>query len=184
VKKFRILGVRAVASAVAGSALLLSAVVPPAHAETRAVRDEVGDTNAANDVTRVKINNGSRRVRVVAKYRDLGPGHLSSGVTIDTGVKGRWAYYLGRHQDFDGSWVVRLVRFHQDEPGRSRRVSCPAKGVGYFPGDESKIVFTLPQRCFGKHKGDAWFQVSGAQSEGSAPPPEYAPRKPVFVARG
>jgi len=174
---------RLAAAGMTASALLVTAAVSPAHAARDRVDDKVGDSRAYNDVTRVTIKNGAKRIHVVAKYRNLGRKNFSSGVTIDTGDKGKWVYRFARYEDWDGEMVERLIHYNRKRPASGHRVACHRADVGYFPGPESKMVFTLPQRCL-KIAGDAWFQVSGGMSEGEEPGYEEAPKRPVFVARG
>ena len=172
------------AAAVLVAAVMALASSTQAHAAREKVSDRVRDTNAANDVTQLAIKNGPDRIRVGAHFRNLGPKHISSMVEIDTGAKGAWIYGLARRQDFDGDWEVRLFRFNREQK-TSKRVECHHKSADAFPGPRSKIVFTLPQRCLGKHAGDARFRVIGAQHEGSGPPKaEYAPKRRVLVERG
>ena len=172
------------AAAVLMSAVMVVANTTVAQAERARVSDRVGDTNAANDVTEIAIKNGPKRIRVGAHFRNLGPKHISSLVEIDTGAKGAWIYGLARRRDLDGDWEVRLFRFNREQK-TSKRVACHHKSADSFPGPKSKIVFRLPQRCLGKHAGDARFRVLAAQHEGSGPPKqEYAPKRRVLVERG
>jgi hypothetical protein len=170
---------------VAALAILLSTTFSPAQAATRRVPDKVGDSNAANDVTWLKIHNGRHRFRVVAHFRDLGSDTYSEGVALDTGKKGAWGFFLTRYENYESEkGRVRLSR-SRSHPYRYHRVTCPRARVDYYPGPKSKIIYEVPQRCLGEHKGHAWVQESGAYHEGPNPPkPEHAPNKPVLVARG
>ena len=184
--RIRHLARRGVGTAVAVlvAVVVVAASSTVAQAAQEKVSDRVGDTNAANDVTQVAIKNGPNRIRVVAHFRNLGPKHIGSLVEIDTGAKGQWIYGLARRQDLDGNWEMRLFRFNREQKA-SKRVACHRKDADAFPGPRSKIVFTVPQRCLGKHAGDARFRVITAQHEGSGPPKqEYAPRRRVPVERG
>lgn len=181
---------RLLAAGIAASALLLTGAVSPAQAATRTVNDKVGDSNAANDITRVRFDNGRQRIRVAVHYRDLGHhpvGHrnLGAGIVVDVGRKGARAYELARYRGLeDDKFHVRLWRFNQKRRAAPyHRISCPGKSVHPFPGPKSKVVYRLPQQCLGTDKGDAWFHVQGFRGEGP-PDPDVAPRKPVFVARG
>lgn len=178
------------AAGVAASALLLATSVPPAQAATATVRDKRGDSNAANDITRVRFDNGQQRIRVAVHYRDLGDHkrghrHLGAGVVADVGRKGARAYMLARFRGGDDdTFHVRLWRYSQKRRAAPyHRVACPGKSVNPFPGPKSKLVYRLPQQCLGADKGDAWFHVQGFRGEGP-PDPDVAPRTPVFVARG
>lgn len=180
---------RLLAAGIAAAALVVTASVPAAQAATRTVHDKRGDNNAANDIVRVRFDNGTHRIRVAVHYRDLGGhkpghGHLGAGVVVDVGRKGARAYLLSRSYRFDDEFHIRLWRFSQKPRGGNyQRVSCPGKSVNPFPGPKSKVVYRLPQRCLGTDKGDAWFHVQGYRGEGP-PEADVAPRKPVFISRG
>lgn len=99
------------AAVVAALAILLSTTVSPAQAATRKAPDTVGDSNASNDVTWLKIHNGRHRFRVVAHFRDLGSDTYSEGVAIDTGKQGAWGFFLTRYENYEsGEGGVRLSR--------------------------------------------------------------------------
>ncbi|MGI8577463.1 MAG: hypothetical protein ACR2KG_05980 [Nocardioidaceae bacterium] len=179
---------RLLAAGIAASALFVTTSVPSAQAATRTVHDKRGDSSAANDITRVRFDNGGRRIRVAVHYRDMGHHphrpNLGAGVIVDVGRKGARAYELARYRSYEDDTIrVRLWRFTQKRRAAPyHRVHCPAKVVRAFPGPKSKVIYRLPQRCLGSDKGDAWFHVQGFRREGP-PEPDVAPRKPVFVTR-
>ena len=164
------------------AAMLLGLGATPAGADTKVVRDKVGETNAANDITRVRFSNGEHRISAVFHYRNLGEGHFGAEVVVDVGHKGARAYALSRVEVANGKWRVRLFRFSQKRHSPYQRVRCHGKSVEAFPGPKSKLLYRLPQRCLGDDAGDAWFQVRNYRSEGAVEG-DHAPRRPVFVAQ-
>lgn len=172
---------RLLASVTALVAAVSFTPMTPAVAAVQIVNDRVRDTNAPNDVTRIKVDNAPNRLLIGVRYRNLGPGHISARVQIDTGRRGGEYYIFYRAQDFNGNWVTPLFR---RVPGRPNyvKVRCPAKHVAYQAGDNSRIIFRLPQRCLGADAGRAWFHYFGAEHEGTGPPrPEVAPARAFLV---
>ena len=173
---------RAISSLAAG-VMAVSLMPSAANAATRLVSDTVGDTNAPNDVTQMTVQNGERRLIIDVRYRNLGPGHISARVEIDTGQRRGELYLFSRSQNFDGRWVNHLYHYRPSNQ-QYQIVRCPGRRVTYQPGSNSRILFDLPQRCLGADAGPALFQYFGAEHEGTGPPrPEVAPEHPFLVAR-
>ncbi len=171
----------AAAAAIAAVAGVIATTAAPAHAETATRHDRVGDTTAPNDVTWMRVTNGPRQLRIVVHYRDLGPRHISAAVIIDTRRPGGERYVFSRHRVDEGTVVTPLLR---QAPGVYHEVRCPARTVSYRPGEPSRIVFTLPQRCLGSDAGDARFSYEGSHHEGPPPPrPEYVAERHPFLVR-
>lgn len=167
----------------AASFVAVSLTPAPAQAAVRVVYDKARDTTAPNDVTRIRVSNGDNRMRIAVRYRNLGDGHISAGIKIDTRKRGGEYYTIGRHQNFEGEWVSSMVHYR---PGKGfDNVRCKARDVVYQPGPKSRIVFRFAQRCLGADTGDALFRYHGSNHEGSGPPkPEHAPKSRFLVKQG
>ncbi len=176
--------VRTLLATALATGLTAVALMPaPAQGAVVEVQDAVGDTSPPNDVTQIRVNNGDLRLRVAVHYRNLGEGHISASMKIDTRQRGGEYYLFSRSQNFDGVWRNRLLRVRPHQ-GIST-VRCPGRDVDYQPGEPSRISFLLPQRCLGNDAGGAWFRYHGSQHEGSGPPrPEHAPAAAFFVGQG
>ena len=93
-----------VVPALLGAALLVGGVAAPASARTVVRDDPAGGAPARIDITKVRYSHLSDRVRVAAKFPDLG----KSG-TAD--------FLVSRFEMFEAGHVVR-IRQHRDGPAQ------------------------------------------------------------------
>lgn len=152
----RLSRLRAAAAAVPFAAAL--ALAPAAaYASAATVPDPRGDAPASADATAVRYTNGLQRVRVAAHVRNLASG-TDMTLVVNHAGPGRYILRTGGL----GKGFLTFARGTDEH-----RVRGPEWTLRRYTGAKSLMVVTIPQRCFGKRAGAAYFKATMYQAGGT-----------------
>lgn len=157
--------------------IVFSAAVPAADAARTTIRDARGDADPAWDIKRVVVNNGQRTLIVQVYYRAKlrleRPLGLRTSISLEVGYPENY---------FD----VAVVRGNETEGGDYVRGSTTCRGLAAgVQIKRRRVVFKVPQRCFGSSAGRVRFTRAGTYLvRGPASKADSVERTSRWIDRG
>jgi hypothetical protein len=169
----------------AAAAMTTAVLVSPASAEAAraTIRDARGDADARWDFTRIRVDNGRRRLRVEIFYR--GALRTSTGFLADVG------FDLGSpaSSPYIPDYTADLLMNWRGSPDRrqlirgTRHVQCKGFRID-VRARRGRIRVTVPQRCFGDAAGRVRLVVHSYQVRGDAREADYMDEYSRWIRRG
>lgn len=156
---------------------VFSAAVPAADAARATIRDARGDADPAWDIRRVVVNNGQRTLIVQVYYRAKlrleRPLGLLTSISLEVGYP-------------ENYFSATVVRGNETEGGDYVRGSKTCRGlVASVQINRRRVVFKVPQRCFGSSAGRVRFsRASTYQVRGLATEVDDVERASRWIERG